>query len=259
MKLVSLNVWGGKKFSLLMDFIQTHSKDTDIFCFQEIFDTATEKVGSHGFRLNLLAEISKILPDFQPYFASCVDNYIAGAFLPNFTNFDLSWGLATFVNKKITVSSCGDFFVFGKRDNFDPTDLNSLPRNMQYITFAVDNEKFLICNLHGIWRKGRKIDHPTRISQSEQIKNFMEEYKDEKKILCGDFNLNIDTKSLQLLEDNMKNLIKEYNIPTTRSKLYTWGDKFADYMLVSDNINISNFQVPEIEVSDHLPMILQFS
>ena len=59
----------------------------------------------------------------------------------------------------------------------------------------------------------------------------------------------------------MTNLIKKYNIKTTRHKLYPGfeNNKFADFVFVSKGIKIKNFQVPNIAVSDHLPMILEFS
>lgn len=258
MKLISLNAWGGKKYQQLMEFIQKHIDNTDIFCFQEVFKTSSGIEEREGFRLNLYEEFCKLLPEHQGYFAVSLENYIGGTFQANFIDFDLSWGLATFIHKKFKVTSRGDFFVFRTKDSFNPKDLNTLPRNMQYFTFTDDNKKFIVCNLHGIWQRGEKIDTSSRISQSEQIINFLDKYKEEAKILAGDFNLNIDTHSLEILEKKLINLIKNYKIPTTRSKLYTWEDKFADYTLVSDKIKVINFQVPDITVSDHLPMILEF-
>lgn len=258
MKLISLNCWGGKIYQPLMDFIKNHSSNTDIFCFQEVFKTTTDITQRDGFRLNLYEELCKILPKHQGYSAPCVENYIAGAFQGHFIDFNLSWGLSIFINKKFQVTSDGDLFVFRTKGSFNPKDLNTLPRNMQYITFTFQNKKFIVCNLHGIWKKGEKVDTLSRIRQSKQIKKILDQYKEEAKILCGDFNLNIDTKSLKNLEKDLINLIKEYKIPTTRSKLYTKVDKFADYTLVSKNINVLDFQVPSIEISDHLPMILKF-
>lgn len=258
MKLISLNAWGGKIYQPLIEFIGKHSKDTDIFCFQEVFKTTSGMIENAGFRLNLYEEFCKLLPEHKGYFAPSVENYIAGASLPNFINFNLSWGLAIFIHKKLKVTSDGDFFVFRNKDSFNPKDLNTLPRNMQYLTFNSKNKKFIVCNLHGIWQRGKKIDTSSRISQSEQIINFLDKYKEEAKILAGDFNLNIDTHSLEILEKKLINLIKKYKIPTTRSKLYTWEDKFADYILVSENTKVANFEVPAEAISDHLPMILEF-
>lgn len=258
MKLISLNAWGGKVFEPLMQFIQENSQDTDIFCFQEIFDTKDNQTESAGFRLNLYQEISKILPNHQGYSAPTLEKYIAGSFQPNFIDFDLSWGLAIFIKKDLTVINHGDFFVFGKRYSFDPKDLNSIPRNVQYINFEKNGKLFTICNVHGIWIKGTKDDRPTRIEQSEKINDFINQQRGEK-IVCGDFNLNPDTQSIKILEENLKNLIKEFNIKTTRNKYFPGEEQFADYTFVSPGISVKEFDVPELEVSDHLPMILEFS
>ncbi len=43
MKLISLNVWAGRKFEELLDFIKQQSLDADIFCLQEVFETDSDK------------------------------------------------------------------------------------------------------------------------------------------------------------------------------------------------------------------------
>jgi hypothetical protein len=58
-----------------------------------------------------------------------------------------------------------------------------------------------------------------------------------------------------------KNLIGDYQIITTRNNL-AWSlypDKqyFADYVFASPEIKVKSFEVPNNEVSDHLPLILE--
>lgn len=54
MKLVSLNVWAGRVFDPLMNFVSEHARDTDIFCFQEVFDTPTSRtIVDEHYRTNL--------------------------------------------------------------------------------------------------------------------------------------------------------------------------------------------------------------
>lgn len=67
-----------------------------------------------------------------------------------------------------------------------------------------------------------------------------------------------------MIEENYRNLIKEFNIEKTRSKLSPYAgksnfQKFADYIFVSEDVNVTRFEVPDLEISDHLPMILEFS
>lgn len=257
-KLISLNTWGGKIYKPLINFVKENSSSTDIFCFQEIFNTTSNVKIRHERRMNLHDELSKILTNHQGYFSASLQNYIIFSRTENFkTDFNLGFGLSIFVKKDLKVDSNGDFFVYGDQDTFKPNDLNTLPRNVQYLTFT-KGKKFTILNIHGIWLKGGKNDSPSRLEQSMKINEFLNKQKGEK-ILCGDFNLNMDTKSVKILEKDLINLIKEYNIQTTRNKLFPGNEKFADYTFVSKGIKVSNFAVPNIEISDHLPMILEFS
>ncbi len=259
MKLISLNTWGGKLFEPLIEFIKENASDTDIFCFQEVFSTTSNHQTEMGFRLNLYQKLQKILPNHNSFFDPCLDNYIAGSFQKNLVDFNLSWGQVTFVSKQFTVASQGDFFVYGSKDSFNPEYENTVPRNVQFLSFVTAGERYTVCNLHGIWVRGPKIDIPARIKQSERIKTFLDQQKGER-ILVGDFNLDMNTQSIRILEENLVNLVKEYKIPTTRSKHYDkTDDKFADYTFVSNDVKVKSFKVPEIEISDHLPMILEFS
>ncbi|TSC87371.1 MAG: hypothetical protein G01um10147_692 [Microgenomates group bacterium Gr01-1014_7] len=263
MKLISLNTWGGKIYQPLMNFIKQESQDTDIFCFQEVFKTTTKNQKYKGFRINLYNEISAFLKDFHGYFAPTQDNYVFASEFSDLLDFDISWGLALFVKKSFIVKSSGDFFVFGKRNSFVKGNLTTVPRNIQYINLEVDSKKLLVCNVHGIWIKGSKKDSPSRIEQSKRIKAFLTT-QEGKKVICGDFNLDITTESIKILERESKNLIREFNIERTRSRLSPFFrkddfQKFADYTFVSPDVLVKNFEVPDIQISDHLPMILEFS
>lgn len=262
MKLISLNTWGGKIFDPLMDFIRKNAKDTDIFCFQEVFNTPTKNYEYAGYRVNLYQEISKALKkiknNFKGYYASTQAYYAFSSRSVVPVGFDLSWGLTIFVRESLNVKAFGDFFVFGQKNSFSAENLSTLPRNFQYLNLVINNKEFLICNFHGLWTPNSKSDTPSRIKQSEKIIQFLDKQKSEK-ILCGDFNLDINTKSVRILEQNMKNLIREYKIKTTRNKYFPGNEKFADYVFVSNGIKVNNFQVPNIEISDHLPMILELA
>jgi endonuclease/exonuclease/phosphatase family metal-dependent hydrolase len=81
---------------------------------------------------------------------------------------------------------------------------------------------------------------------------------DTSKMLCGDFNLRPDTQSLELLEHDMLNLIKSHKVTSTRTSLYPKDEKFADYIFVSKDITVNQFNVLQHEVSDHAPLLLEF-
>src|SRR3989338_277162 len=96
------------------------------------------------------------------------------------------------------------------------------------------------------------------VKNTLKIREFLSGRR-EAKILCGDFNLLPQTESMQLLELGMKNLIIEFKVKTTRNDLYKREEKYSDYILTSPGINIQKFEVDNVTVSDHLPLLLEFT
>lgn len=255
MKIISLNTWGGKLFDPLINFIKDYSREVDIFCFQEVYDSVSNKKLSRGMRSNLFLEITQMLPDFNGFFVTTLKQHD----LEGETNFDLDIGLALFIKKSIQVKTHGDIFVYRNRDDkLIDIDYKTIPRNLQFITFDKDGEECLVCHFHGIWYPKTKLDTKERLEQSRKIKQFINGHFG-KKILCGDFNLLSDTKSLEILDKDMENLIKKYNVPTTRNTFYKREEKHADYILVSQNVKVLDFKTLNIPISDHLPLLLEFA
>jgi endonuclease/exonuclease/phosphatase family metal-dependent hydrolase len=67
--------------------------------------------------------------------------------------------------------------------------------------------------------------------------------------------------------EGYRNLIKDFGIKSTRGRICWEQYKhkpgftkqfFADYIFVSKRVGVKGFQVPHIEISDHLPLILDF-
>jgi endonuclease/exonuclease/phosphatase family metal-dependent hydrolase len=123
-------------------------------------------------------------------------------------------------------------------------------------------KSFWVVNFHGVSRPGEKFDTPRRLLQSKKIISALKKLKGPK-ILCGDFNLLPNTKSIELVEQaGMKNLIKTYKIKNTRNSIswqkYNNKQYYADFTFVSPEIKVKKFKVPYNLPSDHLPMILDF-
>lgn len=257
MRLLSLNIWGGRERNKLLSFIEENKKKTDIFAFQEIFKSNRSVKNPNGTWSNILAEIQNILSDFDYYFSPTFH----GTDFDTKVDYPLSFGQSTFWNKKLDIKEKGEIFTHNTENDvrfFEPNHIPDPPKNFQYFIF----DKFLVINVHGYWKPAPKTDTPERIRQSEMILDFVKKYN-TKKIICGDFNLAIDTKALKMFEESgFINLVKESNSTTTRSSLYDikWraDDPFADYIIVSKDVKVNDFKILENEVSDHLPLTLDF-
>lgn len=227
MRLISVNLWRGEKSEEIKQFLQDNREETDIFCFQEAQGAEgllKEALSGHGF---FMKDGTKRA--FEKY------------------------KLRIYVRKSIEIVSVNQIGL----DLYE----SGAAMAMEILT---DNGPLIITNVHGVSRPGDKLDTPGRIKLSEGITDYLKDKRDRPQIICGDFNLQPYTKSVEILEDNgYHNLIKEYRISTTRNEL-AWdrfpGNKqlFADYTFVSGEVEVRDFKVPNVPISDHLPMILDF-
>ena len=246
MKLISLNTWGGRLSKELATFLVIHAKNTDIFCFQEVLHDATEapEAAQGQVDINLFTTITNALPDYQGYFAPIQDKYE---------------GLAMFVRRGIAVKDAGDVFVHRHLNAMHDNDGTTVGRTLQYVRFTQDDQEYTVCNFHGLWNSRGKGDTPDRLAQSKKVKDFLQAKAGPNVVLVGDFNLDPDTESMAIIQADMRNLITENNITSTRSHYYKWPNKLADYALVSKSVNVRHFEVLQDVASDDLPLLLEFN
>lgn len=248
MKLINLNVWGGKINKPLLDFLKEYSKEIDIFCLQEILNNASKEIQEGTFKFSdadpdLLEHISGIFTGHRAFFC------------PVFKDI---YGIATFVRKEIKVIESGDVILYESNNFPDVSNPDTdHTRKMQWLRIENGSNEYLIMNIHGHWVSRDKKDNKERLVQSEKILTFASKFK-LPKIICGDFNLLPNTKSIKMLEKSFKNLITENMIQSTRTSLYNGPEKFADYVFISPEIKVKSFQVLKEEVSDHTPLFLEF-
>jgi endonuclease/exonuclease/phosphatase family metal-dependent hydrolase len=244
MKILCLNTWGGRLTEKLVDFLKQHT-DVDVFCFQEVYNEA------HGkdtiwmdTNFDLLNDLKKALPDYLCYYDPHLSDY---------------WGLAMFVRKELIVLEQGEWFVHKhKGHNYEQEKIGHTAKNVQYVTLKIeDQQKITIINFHGLWNGQGKGDSDDRIEQSRQLLEFCARMRNQY-VLCGDFNLLPDSKSLLMFEEfGLRNLVKENNITSTRTSLYPKEGRFADYAFVAKGVDVKKFSVLPDEVSDHAPMLIE--
>ncbi len=246
MKLITLNIWRGSVFEPLIAFVKKYSAEVDIFCFQEVFNNPPGKekrVLNRKPRLDIYTQLQKALPDFASYTHPAED-------------YDES--LALFVKKTITVEAVGEEFVYRYKNAMENGDPSTSGVNVEYIRFVERAQHYTVCNLHGHWEPGGSGDSPARLEQSRNIQKLLGSI-DGAKILCGDFNMAPNTRSMHIIEEGMSNLTTKHGVVTTRSSLHAGKqNKIVDYILVSSEVTVNDFKVLPDEVSDHLALYLDF-
>jgi hypothetical protein len=237
MRIIFFNIWHGQIWTGLEKFLKEQSSKTDIFCFLEVNPKLEKKLE------NLLGN-----------FVAIYDKGIKTVYLNGVID-----GRGIFVKNGIEVEKSEKQSLF----RVYPTDVGGF----LYAKLNIRGKVLFLGEVHGKASPGTKMDTSVRIKQSEKIINFFNNKKGPK-IIGGDFNLNPDTKSVALFEETgYRNLIKDFKIKSTRNNI-SWENfkdvpgfvkqYFADYVFVSPDVKVKNFEVPYIEVSDHLPQILDF-
>lgn len=241
-ELITINAWGGrvKEFD---DFIDRQSKTTDIFCMQEVFHHGKTSWGRQAVsRMDLFERIQEILPMFDGFFHHHQDD---------------QEGLAMFTRRGLGLKTVDSEFVFRWKGGLVSNDPKTMPRVVQFAEFRSDTRDFGVVNFHGLWNGQGKFDSVDRIDQSKKLRSVLNSIK-YGKVLAGDFNLRPDTESIKILERGMVNLVTENGVTNTRSSFYQKSERFADYILVSEGLSVKKFEVRADEVSDHLPLLVQF-
>lgn len=226
----------------LLEFFE-RNKDVDVFCLQEIYSNAEGKTQRHpelDMKLDLYEQLEQLL----------VDTHV-GYFRPAHKDF---YGQAIFVKKELSVEEEGDILIFENADTNHGRGRHN--RNLQYVRVMRNGMPTLIANVHGLWNGMGKTDTEERLEQGRRIRDFVSN-RSEQKIIIGDFNLNPDTESLSIVEEGLRNLVKEHGITSTRTSFYEKEGKMADYALVSLEVDVLDFKVLPDEVSDHAALYLE--
>jgi hypothetical protein len=227
MKIIFLNAWSATLHEPISEFIKKHREDTDVFCFQEAYGPMPILCG-------------ELLKDYNAITAH------------KFVNESSDFYQATYVKSSITVLSSG-----GILEDQENVGLGVYARIKQ------QEQDLYVCNLHGISRPIDKHDTPDRLRQSQGVIDFFKD-KEGLQVIGGDLNVFPSNESLQLYEKSgYRDLVQDFNITNTRNRLvwerYPENERqyFSDYIFVNRAVQVRSFIVPDIEISDHLPLILE--
>lgn len=260
MRLITLNTWANRLHDPLIDFLKREAPTTDVFCFQEVFHTTTDRThtaDTRTMRADSLKQLQLALgSEFQYEYAPVQVGFDDDGPV----DYHLEFGIATFIRRDVEI--VGQEIVFVYRDGLTREAAGPIgkPRCVTVSKIrSQDGKAYAIINFHGLWQAGtNKQDNADRLEQSRRLREVIDRC-DGPVILAGDFNLLPDGQSMAILEQGMKNLIKEYGITSTRSSHYAKPIRLADYILVSPEIEVKDFKVLEDEVSDHLPLVVDWS
>ena len=255
MRLLCLNTWGGRLRDPLIAFLGSQRESVDIFALQEVLDGSASPGERAGVDLYSDTDLS-VSPDLYRLCAKELANF-QGFLSEPYSS--LGERLATFVRDGLSVGDTDQVELHPPlRQVVGHTSFRA-HSIAQHLRVSNGRRALQVVNTHGLWIAGGKEDAPERLRQSERLDALVGTFRDPT-VLCGDFNLLPNTESIRILEKGLRNLVREYHIPSTRSR---WAPaskgKFADYVFVTPKLKVADFRVLDVLVSDHLPLMVDLT
>lgn len=267
MRLISLNAWGGKIWPALGDWAVTAG--ADILFLQEVIrapDPSPEWLiyrDPHRElwqRADLFADISQRLPEHQARFAAAARGELEDEHGARHMS---EHGLGAWIAMPLAITEAFQGFVHGSY-RFGGWGEEPVPRTFQLFRICdpATGGTATVGHVHGLRDPSGKGDTPARRAQAETLAAAVETFMrpGEPVIIGGDFNVLPDSETFGILaEIGLKDLVVTGGHTDTRTSLYPKPQRFADYLLVSDAVRVTRFDVPAVpEVSDHRMLILEF-
>jgi len=263
-RVLSLNAWGGRLHETLLPYLA--QADADVFCLQEIVrshdgpsETRLYRDGALELpqRSDLFGEIAALLPNHDGfYFPTSTGDLFSGA-----QAIPAEFGIATFVRKGFPIIAQTTNFVHGAYSP-DGWGEHPRPRNAHVIRLHDHRSRTLItiAHMHGLRTQNGKEDCPERIDQAHALRRQIESIRrpGEGLVVCGDFNVLPGSATFDILgELGLRDLVMAGGHTDTRTSWYKKTPRFADYMLVTQTVDVTGFEVvAQPEVSDHRALVL---
>lgn len=244
-KIISLNIWRGKVLDNAVSFFK--KENPDIINLQEVYDGKNISLSKNYRTFEYLKET------FPEY------NSVFGAQFCDITPLgNIEEGNAIF-SKFPIISFEKTFFdiPYGTFDNHAKTSFEDNPQSTLHAEVDLGGKKLNIFNVHGIWGIDG-LDSKRRHKMVDVILDKIE--GKESVILAGDFNMSADTAGIRRIERKLTSvfgttLINTFNMK--RKKNPGYATAAVDMIFVSPNIKILEKKCPEIDVSNHLPLITE--
>ena len=246
MKVICLNLWeGGRLFDGVLDFLR--AEDADVLLLQEVHGGTDSSLPLNYRSIHVLNEqLSYPYYDFAP------------AMLDRLPEGKVESGNAIY-SKYPIVSSDIVFFddPYREREAFNPKEFPTTPRNLQHAVIKINDKDFNFYNFQGVWDLDGDNFSERRQHMSEVI--IQQIQGKPRVVLAGDTNAKPTNKAITNIEQHLVSVFGN-ELPTSfnmrRKDNPGYATACVDMMFVSSDLHIRDKQCPDIDISDHLPLIV---
>jgi len=244
-KIISINIQGGQLLENFLKFIEI--ENPDVILMQEVFTSDNSNDPKYDI-LNTLRMFGFAYAHHAVTYDTKRNSSVVKAGNAVVSKYP-------FNNPKVY------FYEIPYISNYEePTrDFSKVPRNLQHVEIPFGKKRLNVLNTHGIWGIDGK-DSPARLNMSKVILDNT--INQEHVILGGDFNMDPNTIAIKSIEKSLTNVFKGYLKSTFNMKRKTkplFENLVVDIIFVSQNIKIISKKCPPVDISDHLPLVIEIA
>lgn len=246
LKFITLNVeHGGKLMDNILSFL--NDEKPDLLFLQEVYNSNDSQLES---RFRTVEVLRKEIGEFLPY-----SDFRGIAFDP-----EVKADMGNAIFSKFHLSNCGSKFFdvpYGEVSFTGYHEPVKVPRAVQYSDIDINGKNTLLLNLHGIWATNGT-DSERRINMAKDIAEILK--GKESIILAGDTNFTTDAvKTIEIIESKgVKSVFGDSLVSTFNMRHKTnpaYASAAVDMIFVSSDFRVISKEMPEVDVSDHYPLV----
>lgn len=247
-KLISLNMWdGGRLFPEIKAFLA--QEQPDLLFLQEV-NSATAPHLEERFRT--MEVVKSLFPEYHSYFGKVFGDLRPEEGL-------IVEGNALF--SRWQLRNCANTFIdipYADIEHWKWTEFTKQPEAMVSAEITVDGQEIFLLNVHGPWELSER-DNERRLNMRDKILALIQNKKNV--VMAGDFNVKPNTQTIKGIEEKLHNVFKDELTTTFNVQHKThpgYATAVVDMLFTSSNIKIIRKECVDINVSDHLPLVVEF-
>jgi endonuclease/exonuclease/phosphatase family metal-dependent hydrolase len=250
MKVVSLNLWnGGRLFPAALDFLQ--AQQADLYFLQEAYDGHGDHLPDRFRTVDLL---QRAFPNYNSYFAPVyLDVRPREGKIEDGQLLLSRWPLTDRENLFLDIP-------YGEYDQDATTDFTRFPATVQKAAIDLGERRITLLNVHGPVNFDGTADTDRRLKMRDIILSQLSEHS----IIAGDFNVQPHTQTIRDLTTHLTDVFHHHQRVTSFNVKRKDLDQFPGYatavvdmMLVTPTFKVVTTTLPEVDISDHLPLVAE--
>lgn len=246
LKFICLNLWwGGNLFPDIIEFLR--EEDADIVVLQEVHDGRDPGLKD---RLRSMQTLKRELGYPYQDFAEALVLKLPEGRVPS--------GNAVLSKYRITGRSVTPLFDSTKSEYLDiPEQWPIFPRILQHVSLDTPSGEVNVFNMHGVWDLDGDNPSPQRRIMIDRTLAAIDDKPNV--LLAGDTNATSGNPLLRDIEARLTSVFGNGLKSTFNMRRKTnpgYATAAVDHMYVSPDIKVLSKDCPDVDISDHLPLVV---